>query len=84
MLWRLIGQIPTLFVVPKEGQDITAKEIRNFCRQSLANYKLPHKIEFIDSIPKTGSGKIDRSSSKKERQSRNEAKIWAPEIFLKG
>ncbi len=61
------GQIPTLFVVPKEGQDITAKEIRNFCRQSLANYKLPHKIEFVDSIPKTGSGKIDRRQLKETK-----------------
>jgi len=58
------GQIPTLFVVLKEGQDITAKEIRSFCRQSLANYKLPHKIEFVDSMPKTGSGKINRRQLK--------------------
>jgi len=58
------GQIPTLFVVLKEGQSVTTKEIRKFCRQSLANYKLPHKIEFVDSIPKTGSGKIDRRQLK--------------------
>ena len=61
------GQIPTLFVVPKEGQSVTTKEIRKFCRQSLANYKLPHKIEFVDSIPKTGSGKIDRRRLKESR-----------------
>ena len=65
------GQIPTLFVVLKEGQDITAKEIRNFCRQSLANYKLPHKIEFIDSIPKTGSGKIARRQLKERGIAQN-------------
>jgi len=61
------GQIPTAFVVLKEGQSATAKEIRNFCRQSLANYKLPHKIEFVDSIPKTGSGKIDRRQLKETK-----------------
>lgn len=54
------GQIPTAFIALKEGQSATAKEIRSFCRQSLATFKLPHKIEFVDSIPKTGSGKIDR------------------------
>ena len=64
---ELKGQIPTLFVVLKEGQTITKKEIREFCRQSLANYKLPHKIEFIDSIPKTGSGKMDRRRLKERR-----------------
>ena len=61
------GQIPTLFVVPKEGQTITKKEIRDFCRQSLANYKLPHKIELVESLPKTGSGKIDRRRLKEAR-----------------
>ena len=61
------GQIPTAFIALKEGQSATAKEIRNFCRQSLANYKLPHKIEFVDSIPKTGSGKIDRRQLKETK-----------------
>ena len=61
---ELKGQIPTLFVVPKEGQTISKKGIREFCRQNLANYKLPHKIEFVESIPKTGSGKIDRKRLK--------------------
>ncbi|MFB0556945.1 MAG: class I adenylate-forming enzyme family protein [Dehalococcoidia bacterium] len=64
---ELKGQIPTLFVVPKEGQTITKKGIREFCRQSLANYKLPHKIELVESIPKTGSGKIDRRRLKEGR-----------------
>jgi len=64
---ELKGQIPTLFVVPKEGQTISKKGIREFCRQSLANYKLPHKIELVESIPKTGSGKIDRRRLKEGR-----------------
>jgi long-chain acyl-CoA synthetase len=64
---ELKGQIPTLFVVPREGQHLTKQEIRSFCRQSLANYKLPHKIEFVESIPKTGSGKIDRRQLKEGR-----------------
>jgi len=61
------GQIPTLFVVPKEGQRVTKQEIRSFCGQSLADFKMPRKIEFVDSIPKTGSGKIDRRRLKETR-----------------
>ncbi|GAH95467.1 unnamed protein product, partial [marine sediment metagenome] len=64
---ELKGQIPTLFVVLKEGQHVTKQEIRDFCRQSLANYKLPHKIELVESIPKTGSGKMDRRRLKEGR-----------------
>lgn len=54
------GQVPTAFIVTKEGQGATVKEIVSFCRQNLADFKLPKKFEFVDSIPKTSSGKIDR------------------------
>jgi len=54
------GQIPTAFIVLKEGQGADVEEIASFCCQSLADFKLPKKIEFVTNIPKTGSGKIDR------------------------
>jgi len=54
------GQVPTAFVVSREGQSVTAEEIARFCRQNLADFKLPRKFEFVDSIPRTSSGKIDR------------------------
>jgi long-chain acyl-CoA synthetase len=58
------GQIPTAFVVLKDGQRATAKELSNLCCQNLADFKLPKRIEFIDSIPKTSSGKISRKTLK--------------------
>jgi long-chain acyl-CoA synthetase len=54
------GQIPTAFVVLKEGQSTTAEELTTLCYHNLADFKLPKRIAFIDSIPKTASGKIDR------------------------
>jgi long-chain acyl-CoA synthetase len=54
------GQIPTAFIVLKEGQNATVDEIRDFCRQSLADYKVPKQIRFVDSLPRTKSGQIDR------------------------
>ena len=54
------GQIPTAFIVLKEGQSATVDEIRNFCRQSLSEYKVPKQIKFVDGLPRTGSGQIDR------------------------
>jgi len=58
------GQIPTAFVVLKEGQRATVKELSDLCYQNLADFKLPKRIEFIDSIPKTASGKISRKKLK--------------------
>jgi long-chain acyl-CoA synthetase len=65
------GQIPTAFVVLKEGQRATVKELSNLCSQNLADFKLPKRIEFIDSIPKTSSGKISRGKLKERELSHN-------------
>jgi len=54
------GQIPTAFIVLKEGQSATVDEIRDFCRQSLSEYKVPKQIKFVDSLPRIESGQIDR------------------------
>lgn len=61
------GLIPTAFIVLKDGQVVTEEEISALCRQNLADFKLPKKFEFVDSIPRTGSGKIKRQQLK-ERQ----------------
>jgi len=65
------GQIPTAFVVLKEGQHATAKELFNLCYQNLADFKLPKRIEFVDSIPKTSSGKISRKKLKERERPQN-------------
>jgi long-chain acyl-CoA synthetase len=54
------GQIPTAFIVFKKGQSATVDDIRDFCRQSLSDYKVPKQINFVDSLPRTESGEIDR------------------------
>ena len=65
------GQIPTAFVVLKEGQHATARELSDLCCQNLADFKLPKRIEFIDCIPKTSSGKISRKTLKERGLPRN-------------
>jgi len=52
--------VPTAFIALKEGQRTATEDIANFCRQNLADFKLPKKYQFLGSIPKTGSGKINR------------------------
>jgi len=58
------GQIPTAFVVLKAGRHATAEELSDLCCQNLADFKLPKRIEFVDRIPKTSSGKISRKTLK--------------------
>jgi long-chain acyl-CoA synthetase len=65
------GQILTAFVVLKEEQHATAKELADLCSQNLADFKLPKRIEFVDNIPKTSSGKIDRQKLKERELAQN-------------
>ncbi len=55
-----LGEVPVLFVVPKPGARLDEAALRAFCRQHLSTYKVPDSIRFIDRIPRTGSGKIQR------------------------
>src|SRR6202050_4222176 len=46
-------------VVLKPGETLTAADLIAFCRQSLASYKLPRRIEFLETdLPKSSSGKV--------------------------
>lgn len=51
------------FIVPKAGfapSDRLAKELNQFCRQTMAGFKAPKFIQFLSDLPKTGQGKIDK------------------------
>jgi len=52
------GEAVKACVVLKEGCDTTAEEIIAFCKRDLAGYKAPKSVDFLKSLPKTGSGKI--------------------------
>ena len=54
------GEIPKACVVLKPEATVTTGELEAHCRQSLAAYKVPRVIEFLDTIPKTASGKTKR------------------------
>ena len=53
------GEAPKAFVTLKPGQDLSADELRLFCRHSLAGFKIPRAIEFGD-LPKTSTGKVQK------------------------
>lgn len=48
------------FVVLKEGVEVTADELKAFVKDKLAPYKYPRFIEFVQELPKTATGKIQR------------------------
>ncbi len=57
-----IGEIPKAFIILKEESKgkVSEKEIMNWVAERISAYKKIREVEFIDSIPKSGSGKILR------------------------
>jgi acyl-CoA synthetase (AMP-forming)/AMP-acid ligase II len=55
-----LGEVPALFIVPRPGQVIESEALLVHCRTHLSAYKVPHAIQTIAEIPRTGSGKIIR------------------------
>jgi len=54
------GEAVKAWVVLRPGQQTTADEIRQYCRQKLAPYKVPKHVEFRESLPKSMVGKVLR------------------------
>ena len=44
----------------REGMTVTEEEIREFCREQIAHYKVPRYVRFVDSFPLTISGKVQK------------------------
>jgi fatty-acyl-CoA synthase len=57
---EVLGEVSCACVIPVEGAIVTGDEIKDFCREALADYKVPDLIRFLDDFPMTGSGKVRR------------------------
>lgn len=55
-----LGEAVKAWVVVKAGQELTVDELRAYCKQSLAAYKVPKQIAFLDNLPKSTVGKVLR------------------------
>jgi acyl-coenzyme A synthetase/AMP-(fatty) acid ligase len=67
------GQIVKAFVVlrpGREGSDALVDELQAHCKRVTAPYKYPREIEFVESLPKTRSGKIRRVELRKLEEER--------------
>jgi len=61
---QLRGEVPKAYVVLKEGSNLSQEELRYFCRQHLAHFKIPHHFEFVLALPKNRAGKVDKVALK--------------------
>lgn len=52
------GESVCAVVVPLPGQRLTVEEIKQFCKNKLAGYKIPKSVKFMDALPRNPAGKI--------------------------
>jgi HIP---CoA ligase len=52
------GEVGMAYVVPAPGADLSPEAVIAWCREHMANYKVPRRVEIVTSLPTNASGKI--------------------------
>jgi HIP---CoA ligase len=61
-----LGEVGQAFVVARPGFALDEADVLAFCRERLANYKVPRRVEFRDALPRNPSGKVLKRVLKEE------------------
>jgi len=61
---NLRGEVPKAFIVSKQEEALSEQELKDFLKEHLAHFKIPHHFEFVKDLPKNRTGKIDKSKLK--------------------
>jgi fatty-acyl-CoA synthase len=67
------GEVPKALVVMKPGVTATEAEVLEFCRGGLTHYKCPRTVEFLETLPRTGTGKVLKKELRKKYWSGTES-----------
>jgi fatty-acyl-CoA synthase len=62
----VLGEIGRYYIVPRPGQEPTEEEIREYCRERLADYKIPRQVVFRQELPLTPVGKVMKARLREE------------------
>jgi len=54
------GEVPKALVVLKPNQHASAQDLITFCRGHMAHFKAPKTVEFVEALPKTATGKVQK------------------------
>ena len=53
-----LGEVGVAYVVPRYGAAVAADEVIAFCRERMANFKVPRRVEVLDALPMNATGKV--------------------------
>jgi fatty-acyl-CoA synthase len=55
-----LAEVPTAYVVPAEGYDVTLEAVAAHCKGNIASYKIPRHVIVVDAFPMTPTGKVQK------------------------
>jgi len=61
---EILGQTIKAFIVPSHNAKLTEKKVLKYCAANMETFMVPKYIEFMDNLPKTPNGKIDKKQLK--------------------
>jgi len=70
---KVRGERITAYLQLKEGKSATAAEVRQFCKERLADYKVPRRVIFKDELPISLAGKVLRRVLREEEQAKTKS-----------
>jgi acyl-CoA synthetase (AMP-forming)/AMP-acid ligase II len=69
----LLGEAICACVVPVEGAIVTGREIVDWCRETLADDKIPDLVRFVDELPRTDTGQVRRADLSRDMKGARES-----------
>ncbi len=61
-----LGEVGKAFVVLRPGRELTPDDVTGFCRERLANFKVPRQVEFVPVLPRNLAGKVLKRQLREE------------------
>lgn len=59
-----LAEVPVAFVIVTPGAETSPEELKAYCKERIANFKIPARFSIRDALPKTTTGKLDRRTLK--------------------
>jgi acyl-CoA synthetase (AMP-forming)/AMP-acid ligase II len=57
-----MGEVGCAFVIARPGHEIEPDALIAWCREKMANYKVPRRVEVVDAFPLNSTGKVEKNA----------------------
>jgi long-chain acyl-CoA synthetase len=65
------GEVPKAYIQKRTGAEITEPEVLHYCKERLAHYKVPRKVDFVESLPLSVTGKVLRRVFREQEKAKS-------------